>query len=580
MSSTEAAQKVDEKPRRVQSQREQELVRDILNEFSQMATYRNMGFAGQWEEVAALIHVMSRNTFYYGSYNSPGQKKTAQQVDASGMMALHRFGAICDSMVTPQNQKWHQVRADSDYVMKDRNTRLYFEQVTDLLFKHRYTPTANFTGQNLSNWKGVGAFGNAAMFIDKLDGKLFGGAKGIRYKSIPFGEMFWRENHQGSIDGFVRWFRLTPYQAVQKWGLEWLPQSLLAPLQQNSQWTYNFLHCVRPRSDYDPERYDARGLPFGSYYVSVEGQCLMAPEGGFRMLPIAPSRYEQGPGEVYGRGPAMMVLPSLKTLNAQKTTFLKQGHRASDPVLLLPDDGIVGMNLRPGALNPGGVTADGKPLVHTLPAGDIAINEKMMEMESKIIDSAFLVDLFRLILEEKVLTATQVTEIVNQKGILIGPEMGRQQSEYAGTMIDRELDVLGSQGLLPPMPPRLQEARGEYRVVYTSPLSRTQRMGDVAGGLRTLDVAHQIANATGDPSIYDQFDIDTMVPAIAETYGTPYSWMASDDQKKAKAQARAKAQQAHQQIEAAPGQAALMNAQSKMAKVGIGQQQPQAQPAQ
>jgi hypothetical protein len=56
--------------------------------------------------------------------------------------------------------------------------------------------------------------------------------------------------------------------------------------------------------------------------------------------------------------------------------FLKQGHRAADPVLLMADDGIVGMDMRPGAQNKGGVTADGKPLVHTLPTGDIQISDR------------------------------------------------------------------------------------------------------------------------------------------------------------------------------------------------------------
>src|SRR5262249_61038938 len=41
---------------------------------------------------------------------------------------------------------------------------------------------------------------------------------------------------------------------------------------------------------------------------------------------------------------------------------------ASDPVLLLADDGIVGMDMRPGAQNKGGVTADGKPWVKAPPA--------------------------------------------------------------------------------------------------------------------------------------------------------------------------------------------------------------------
>jgi len=37
-----------------------------------------------------------------------------------------------------------------------------------------------------------------------------------------------------------------------------------------------------------------------------------------------------------------------------------------DPVLLTADDGIVGMDLRPGAMNKGALIADGKPLVGTL----------------------------------------------------------------------------------------------------------------------------------------------------------------------------------------------------------------------
>src|SRR3974390_1146770 len=137
---------------RPQTQAEQQIVRDILQEFSQMTSWRN-NFALQWEEAAELIRPNSRNTFFYGNYVWPGQKKTQQQIDASGMLALHRFGAICDSMLTPRNMQWHQLTADDDYVMKDRLTRLWFEQVTRILFKYRYAPLANFTGQNQNTFQ-------------------------------------------------------------------------------------------------------------------------------------------------------------------------------------------------------------------------------------------------------------------------------------------------------------------------------------------------------------------------------------------------------------------------------------------
>src|SRR5258705_10937552 len=158
----------------------------------------------------------------------------------------------------------------------------------------------------------------------------------------------------------------------------------------------------------------------------------------------------------------MLVLPGLKTLNAQKVTFLKQGHRSADPVLLLADDGLVGMDLRPGAMNKGGVTADGKPLVHILPTGDIKISLEMMQEERGIVDDVFLVSLFKVLSEHPDMTATQVIQLVNEKGMLVAPTLGRQHTEYVGGLVPRELDLAAEMGMLDPLPPRLAEAlRGQ-----------------------------------------------------------------------------------------------------------------------
>src|SRR5215813_6231537 len=288
---------------RVIPERERELVGELLREFSQYYSWRNT-FASQWEEVASLIDVTSRNTFFYQNFFWQGQKKTEHQVDATGMLALSRFTAICDSLLTPANTQWHQLEASDEYVMKDRATRMWFDEVTKLLFKYRRAPTANFRGENAKSWRSLGAYGNATIFIDALDGRYHHGARGLRYKAVPLGETFFGENHQGMIDRVIRWFRLTAYQAVQKWGVEKLPGQLQSALEQHSQYPYNFLHVVKPRPDFDVERMDARGMPFASYYVSIEGQCLMQDEGGFNVFPYSISRYDQTPLEVYGRGPA------------------------------------------------------------------------------------------------------------------------------------------------------------------------------------------------------------------------------------------------------------------------------------
>ena len=550
---------------RAMTRREEDIVADTLQEFSQLQTWRNV-FAAQWEEVAELIMPTSRNTFYYGNFNWPGVKKTDRQIDSTGMLANRRFAAICDSMLTPQNMRWHGLAADDPYVMKDRATRLWFEQATNILFKYRYDSRANFVGQNQNNYQSLGAFGNMTMLIDEFDFRL-GGGPGLRYKSVPLGETFYRENHQGLVDGIVRWFRLTADQMWKKWGDSGrFPPSAYSALNSKSQTLFNILHRIVPNTDYDLDMlFGPRSKPYASYYVVMEDR-LLVEEGGYRTFPYAVSRYEQFPGEVYGRGPAMMILPTLKTLNAQKRVFLKQGHRASDPVLLTTDDGIVDFSMVPGALNKGGMSADGHMLVGTLPTGNIQINKEMMDEERALINDANLITLFQILTESPQMTATEVIERTNEKGILIAPTMGRQQSEYIGTMIPRELDVLSSLRLLPPMPPRLREAKGAYTIVHTSPLARAMRAQEAAGFMRTLESVKELVNITGDQSLLDPFEFDTAVPGIAEIQSVPESWMSSAQSIGQKRKNRAQAQAKQQQIQAMPAQAAMIKAQAVASK--------------
>ena len=149
-------------------------------------------------------------------------------------------------------------------------------------------------------------------------------------------------------------------------------------------------------NQYDPERRDVKGMPWYSCFVSVTGKKTMS-EGGYFTFPYAVNRYITTPGAVYGTSPAMFALPSIKLSNEIKKTLLKQGHRAADPVLLAHDDGVLdGFSVKPGFINPGGVTADGKPLVHALPTGDVSLGKDQQEEEKRVINDFFLVSLFQI----------------------------------------------------------------------------------------------------------------------------------------------------------------------------------------
>ena len=149
----------------------------------------------------------------------------------------------------------------------------------------------------------------------------------------------------------------------------------------------------------------------------------------------------------------------------------------------------------------------------------------MMEMERLVINDAFLITLFQILVETPAMTATEVLERSREKGALLSPTMGRSQTEYLGPMIERELDVLSQQGLLPEMPQVLLESMAEYEAVYDSPLSRAQRAEEATGLMRLVDWTTQSIQITGDPSALDWIDWDSAMPDLADISAVPNRWM-------------------------------------------------------
>jgi hypothetical protein len=531
------------------------LAADIIADYQRMSGTRG-NFESHWQEVAErMIPNHSQQFLNRGMNYTEGNKRTQELYDSTAMIALNRFAAILDSLLTPRNQTWHRLVPSDPKLMKSYPVRLWFEEVNRILFKYRYEPHANFASQNQQNYKSLGGYGTGSLFIDALGS----GHKGVRYRNIHLGEIYFDENHQGIVNKAVRRFQLSARQAIEQFG-DKVSDRILETVKTNPDFKFFFLHAVFPRADRDPSRKDFKGMPFASYYLSLEDQEILS-EGGFRTFPYAISRYEQAPGEVYGRSPAMDILPAVKSLNEQKKTMLKQGHRAIDPVLLAHDDGVVdGFSLKPGALNIGGVSADGRPLVHALPVGNIAAGKEMMDDERAVINDAFLVTIFQILVETPQMTATEVLERTREKGILLAPTIGRQQSEYLGPMVEREIDVLMDQGLIPPAPFELLEAQGEYKLEYDSPLTRAQRAEEAAGLMRTLESTLQVVNITQNPEPLDFFNWDVIIPQVSEIQGVPVSWMRSLDQVQSIRQGRAQQQQVQQAIQAAPGAAAMIKA--------------------
>ncbi len=530
----------------------------VIKRFNELEGQRGT-WENQWEIIAERVLPRYAHTMQSpDSGLTRGEDRTQNMLDATPALALERFAAAMESMLTPRNQKWHRLVPSEPELARVRDVALWFEGATNELFRRRYSPQANFAGQQHEVYMGLGAFGTSIMFVDSHD------KGGLRYQAIDLRELLFENNHQGIVDTTYRKYSLTARQMKQRvdngrWE-KGLPDSIEKAAKDAPDRKFEIIHCIRPREEVETNKQDFRGRPFVSYYVSVTNEHLLS-EGGFDTFPYMVSRYVTGPGELYGRSPAMLALPAIKVLNEQKKTMLTQGHRAVAPVLLSHDDGILDtFSMKPGAMNPGGVSAEGRALVHALPVGNLAAGQELMDMEKAVINDAFLVTLFQILVDTPTMTATEALIRAREKGALLSPTMGRQQSEGQGPMIVREVDLLLKQGMLPPMPPELVEAQGGFEIEYDSPLSRSQRAEEAEGFLRTMETAINQANATGDPSVMDYFNNDVIYPALADINAMPPSWLNDVGVVADIREGRAQQQQTQQIIEAAPAAAGMVKA--------------------
>lgn len=542
-----------------QDKREDELADAILRRAAALVSERGT-LDAHLEEVAARVMPSYRGAFNgQGMARIEGQRRTELQYDATAALANTKFAAVMQSILTPTNSKWQRVVPTDKTLMRNRQAREWFEDTTDKLFAYRYAPKANFESQKQEDYLQIGAFGTGPLFIDRLFGQ-----RGLRYKSCSLADCYFDVNHQGQVDTVYRRIPdMTARQAKQRWGETGkLPAEIDAALKANQpDKIFVFWHCVQPREDVQYGVLGPKGMLFVSYYVSVTGKKLIE-EGGYRSFPYSVSRHMVAPGEKYGRGPAMMVLPNIKVLNEQKKTMLKQGHRAVDPIVLVHDDGVIdAFNMKPGAVNYGAVNADGRPLAHVLPHGDLAINKEMMDEERKVIREAFYVNLFEILIEDRrEMTATEVIQRMREKGVLYAPIMGRHVTEGLGPQTEREVDVLAQQGLLRPLPQILRDARAEWKAEYDSPLSRMMRTEEAGGFYRLTELAVKIAAETQDPSALDWIDIDQAMPELADINAVPARWVRTLDAVMARRAGRSQAQAVSQLTDALPGIAGLAKA--------------------
>lgn len=454
-----------------------------------------------------------------------GEQRTEKMLDSTAAQAAQRALAAITSFFWPSNQRYQKLsedapEPDADKTPVNQAISVYLDAQTEKLFRARYSPRASFESQMSEAGMSFLVFGTGILFIDDMlaDPSIL--LPGILYKSVPLSQAFLEENAAGKIDTLHRCWPWTLRQIEQRFPGK-LPERLQRRLTTHPDEKVDIAQTVCPRADYDPSGIGGINMPFASIYF-LPGDKTLLEEGGFRCFPFAIMRFMTASGEVYGRSPAWMAMSNIRTLNTMKRTSLAAAQKIADPTMLTTEDGILGVySNAPGAMVYGGLGDNGEQLVKPLETGgDVGLTLEMMDKEREIISAGFFLDVFKALVENPQMTATQALELMQERATLMAPIGGRIESEGLGPMTERELDILGHAGQLDPMPQELLRAGGAYKITYTSPMRQAMRASEAIAITRSLEQLVPLASL--DPSVLDAFpSLGAVALELCQINGVP-----------------------------------------------------------
>lgn len=477
----------------------------------------------------------------------------ANQIFAAGVM----------SGLTPPSRKWFRLNfANTELEDNSELGKILDERIdilSDVLEKSNFYTAVHSCYLEL-------AFGQAPLGI-------FPDAQyGVHFVPYTIGSYAMENGADGTIQMFVRRYRMSARQLVDKFGTENVPENIRQEVETNAglKANHKVVWYVEPNRYYDAEKLGNFHLPYLSvYYVEQSDASEYLHVGGFHEWPVPVARYLISGSDSYGKGPGWFAEGDSKALQVLEKDKLTMVELSVKPPMLVNENlGVKGINLVPGGKTYSQQPDVVKPLF--MVQGNLQHMQETIEEVTQRIKRAYSADLFMMLdQQDKSMTAREVLERTQEKMAVLGPVVQRMQFEFLGRIIERVYNILDRERMFPE--PEDEEAAeflrsAEVKIEYISPLAQAQKMSGLVNIEQAIAFVGQLAQFNQD--ILDKVDWNEAVNRYFNLVGAPAAIKRTDDQyeeiqkqKQAKLAEMEQAQQAMQLAQmAAPAAQAAKNA--------------------
>lgn len=445
--------------------------------------------------------------------------------DMTSLWAIERLTAGLLSLKTPETEYWHGNQLDDPFGRKASHAeKASLENLRNYQFRVRSNPKSGFWPAHRSAVRSMCGFGDGWMFIEEITGK--GPSIPYRYEYAPLIELFPALSPEGQPNRMHRPFVMSAEQIVRKWGPDKVSGKIvdLANDPKNRHNRVQVLHAVRPREDSDRgNKIGAMGGKFASYYCLPNDKHEIG-EGGYYEFPFTRYAWNNSGRTPYATGPVAYAIGELKSLQELAKNELISSAAMMRPAMATAGKNFTRLNFNPGANNPGLITPDGRPLFAPMTTGarpDFA--QAVNEARRNSVREMLYLNLWQIIIQDKQDTATAALIKAQEKGEMFGP-VGISLNEGLSAMVDREVGILGRKGAFDQGSPlEMPDSVKNVAPIFSSPLDRLRRMGELVGMQRLVEFATMLSG--GDPAkvgeIIGRFDIDEMLERAQDILGAP-----------------------------------------------------------
>lgn len=420
-----------------------------------------------------------RETF---NLRSPGQRKNRHIFDSTAVDGLVQFSNRIQKSIVPPWMRWMELQAGSNTPKEERDgLKPALELITDEFFTN--LNHSNFSTEITPALSDLG-IGTGAIMIE--EGAFGDDQEVFKFTNVPLAELYPENPYGGRIKTVWRQHEVGAGSLKEVWSnIELTPQlEELAKKEPHTKVTI------------------INGIVFNTvtrkyeHIVILEKEKALLYHQTFNTQRLIVFRWHVTPGEVFGRGPILQMLPDIRTANKIVQFMLENSALQMAGVFTGKDDGYFNPNtvrIAPGVIIPVNSNSSSDPSLAALPlSGNLSVGEAMLEKLQDGIKKALLAEPFGEI-TDPVRTATEQMLRNNDMLERRGASFGRLKSELVEPLVAAGVDILTERGIVA----KVTINGKDVTIKQTSPLAKAEEQEDFQSSQIWLNSIAQLSQILG-----------------------------------------------------------------------------------